>query len=254
MLGQFKIFVKKQASSAVFGGLLLFSIVLTHFVPTPGIYRYDLLFVIALIIQAIFIITRIEKPKEVFAIIVFHIMAMGMEIFKTSPEVASWAYPERAIFAIGSVPLFTGFMYSAVGSYIARAWRTLQFEFVNLPRRFLLTLMGFAIYVNFFTNHYTYDARYLLFILLVVMFWKTKFYFTLTDKRFEMHPLILNALTALFIWLAEQVSTFARVWVYPNQRDSWHLVSFQKYTSWYMLLILSFAIITTIYTKSRSRD
>jgi uncharacterized membrane protein YoaT (DUF817 family) len=253
LFNQFLIFLKKQASSAIFGGLLLFFIILTHYIEIPGFYRYDFLFIVALAIQVIFIVTKIEHPKEIIAIIVFHIMAMGMEIFKTSPEVGSWAYPEPALLAIATVPLFTGFMYSAVGSYIARSWRISKFTFVNLPRTSLLVLMGIAIYINFFTNHYTYDVRYILFVILVVLFWKTKFYFSLTNKQFGLHPLITNAFLAFVIWFAEQVSTFARVWVYPNQSEGWQPVSFHKFSSWYMLLILSFAIIAILYQRKAKK-
>ena len=49
-----------------------------------------------------------------------------MEMFKTG--VGSWIYPEPSFFRIGGVPLFSGFMYAAVGSYIARAWRLFDFQ------------------------------------------------------------------------------------------------------------------------------
>ena len=44
-------------------------------------------------------------------------MAMVMEIFLTHPAIASWQYPQPAVFKILTVPLFAGFMYSAVGSF-----------------------------------------------------------------------------------------------------------------------------------------
>ena len=56
-----------------------------------------------------------------------------MEIFKTS--VGSWIYPEPSFFRIAGVPLFSGFMYSCVGSYIARAWRLFDFRFTHHPPR-----------------------------------------------------------------------------------------------------------------------
>jgi uncharacterized membrane protein YoaT (DUF817 family) len=31
------------------------------------------------------------------------------------------------------VPLFTGFMYAAIGSYIARCWRLFDFRFTRHP-------------------------------------------------------------------------------------------------------------------------
>ncbi len=250
LFSEFWIFIKKQASSALFGGIMLAALVLSRYTSFQGIYRYDALFIFAVLVQVVLIISKAEKPKEVLAIIIFHACAMGMEIFKTSPAVGSWAYPEPAILAIGTVPLFTGFMYSSVGSYIARAWRINNFKFYKLPSKKILFLLGLSIYVNFFTNHFTYDVRYILFALTLVIFWKTKMYVTLTSKTFKIHPLVSNALLASFVFLAEQIGTFARAWVYPSQAQGWRPVSFQVYTSWYMLLILSFIIIAIIFNHS----
>ncbi|MDD5152728.1 MAG: DUF817 family protein [Candidatus Pacebacteria bacterium] len=247
VLIEFGIFLKKQASSAIFGGLMLFFLLLSRVVAVPGFHRYDVLFVVAVLVQLVLIVTRLEHPKEILAIIIFHICAMLMEIWKTSPAVGSWSYPEPAFFAIATVPLFTGFMYSSVGSYIARSWRINNFRFVNLPKRLILILLGLTIYVNFFTNVLVQDARYLLFALAVVIFWKTKFYATITSRTFCIHPLVSNALFAGVIWLAEQAGTFSRAWIYADQSDVWTPVSFHYFTSWYMLLIFSFIIISLIY-------
>lgn len=247
--GQFYIFIKKQAYAALFGGIMLLALIVTKYIHIDGLYRYDLLFIIAMATQAVLIISKLESWKEVLAIIVFHICAMVMELYKTSPAVGSWSYPEPAIFAIKTVPLFTGFMYSSVGSYIARSWRINQFQFVDLPSKFLLALMAVAIYANFFTNYFTYDVRYVLFGLLVVIFWKTKFYATLTDKTFQIHPLFAAALMTFFLWLAEQIGTFAQAWVYPDQALGWKPVSFRMFTSWYMLIIFSFILIALLYKK-----
>jgi uncharacterized membrane protein YoaT (DUF817 family) len=249
---KFLIFIKKQASSALFGGIMLAALLLTKYVSIPGIYRYDLLFIIAIVTQIILIVTKLETWKEVLAIIIFHICAMVMELYKTSTLVGSWAYPEKAYFAIATVPLFTGFMYSSVGSYIARAWRINKFRFINLPSKILLVLMAISIYVNFFTNHFTTDVRYLLFIILIIMFWKTKFYVELTNKEYKIDPLFSVGLMALFLWLAEQIGTLAQAWVYPNQAQGWKPVSFQMFTSWYMLIVFSFVIITLLYKKNES--
>jgi uncharacterized membrane protein YoaT (DUF817 family) len=249
-LKELSIFIRKQASCALFGGLLLFFLVITKYFDIPGFHRYDLLFVIALLVQTVLILAKLEEPKEVFVIFIFHVFAMAMEIFKTS--IGSWAYPEPAFFAIGAVPLFTGFMYSSVGSYIARSWRINRFVFRDLPRPSILFLLGLLIYVNFFTNHYTYDIRWIIFILLLAAFWKTKFYSTITTKTFSIHPLATNALLASFIWLAEQIGTFAQAWIYPHQEAGWSPVSFHKFTSWYMLLIFSFVIISLLYGAKKA--
>lgn len=245
------IFTKKQAQAAVFGGVLLFALILTKYISIPGIYRYDLLFIIAILTQAFLILKKYEEPKEIFVIALFHIAAMGMEIFKTSPSVGSWQYPEPSIFSIYNVPLFTGFMYSAIGSYIVRSWRINEFVFTNLPSRLTMLIFGLAIYINFFTNHFTYDIRYILFVGLLIVFWKTVFEVRLTDKIYRIHPLLSNALFAFIIWMSEQVGTFARAWIYPNQTAGWKPVSFHMFTSWYLLLVFSFILIALIIGRQK---
>lgn len=250
-LYQLKIFIYKQANAALFGAIMLIFLLLSKYIFIPGLYRYDLLFILAILVQIILIITKLEAKKEVLVILVFHISAMIMELYKTSSFVGSWSYPEQAFFAVGTVPLFTGFMYSSVGSYIARAWKINKFRFVKLPTRINLIFLGLLIYINFFTNHFMFDFRYLLLVLLIIAFWKTKFYVQLTDRVFQIHPLIANFLLALFVWFAEQIGTFARAWVYPHQLNSWSPVSLHMLSSWYMLLVFSFVIISSIYRDSK---
>lgn len=230
---------------------MLFFLLLTKYVTVPGIYRYDLLFIIAIVIQIVLIVTKLETPKEVAAIIIFHICAMAMELFKTSPAVGSWAYPEAAIFVIGAVPLFTGFLYSAVGSYMIRAARINKFIFTRMPSRRVLGAIAALIYVNFFTNHFTIDVRWAIFALLIIIFWKTKLSVVLTNKRYTIHPLVSNGLLALFVWFAEQIGTFAQAWIYPDQAAGWKPVSFHMLTSWYLLLIFSFILISVIMGKKK---
>ena len=84
-----------------------------------------------------------------------------MEIFKT--QAGSWIYPEPNFFRIGGVPLFSGFMYACIGSYLCRAWRLFDFEFSHHPPRLGLAVLSVAIYVNFFSHHSIVDLRWLLF-------------------------------------------------------------------------------------------
>jgi uncharacterized membrane protein YoaT (DUF817 family) len=34
------------------------------------------------------------------------------------------------------------------------------------------------------------------------------------------------------------------IWIYPNQKDGWQLVSLGKLSSWYLLMILSFVLVS----------
>ncbi len=83
-----------------------------------GFYRYDYLLIYAVLIQICLLYLKLESWAEAKVIALFHVMAMVMEIFLTHPAIASWQYPQPAVFKILTVPLFAGFMYSAVGSFL----------------------------------------------------------------------------------------------------------------------------------------
>src|SRR5699024_12457283 len=80
--------------------------------------RNDLPVVLASLIQTGMLAARLETGRELIVIIVFHIVGTGMEIFKTAA--GSWNSAPGGWLHIGAVPLFTGFMYAAVGSYLVR--------------------------------------------------------------------------------------------------------------------------------------
>lgn len=244
------IFGLKQANAAVFGGLLLFFMIFTSYINTPLIHRYDLIFIFAISIQAMLILLKLEHKKEVIMILVFHVLATMMELFKTSPNVGSWVYPEQAFFMIRTVPLFAGFMYSAVGSYLARAWRIFKFSFLNYPPFYLTVILAALSYINFISHHFLPDLRIFLFIFSFIIFWKTKIHFKLIKTERSMPLLLGFFLVSLFIWFAENIGTFGGVWLYPNQHNAWQFVPISKLGSWYLLSILSFVLISSIYRKS----
>lgn len=245
--GQLWLFAIKQAWAALFGGLMLVAIVLTNYVELPWLSRYDWLFVITLAIQAFMLITKLEKPHEVITIVCFHLVGLGMELFKTSGSIGSWTYPENSLIVLGNVPLFSGFMYAAVGSYIARSWRIMNLKFSNYPKRRYTIALALAIYINFFTHHYIYDFRYVLFAALIILYGRCWTSYTIGSKTRQM-PLLLSAgLVALFIWLAENIGSYVGAWLYPNQMDGWQLVGFQKMGSWLLLMVISFIMIDLLH-------
>lgn len=241
------LFTLKQARASVFGGFLLFVMLVTRFwYPLETLHRYDFIFLSAILFQVGLIVFRLETPREVFVIIVFHIVATLMELFKTSEAIASWTYPEEYYFGIGNVPLFTGFMYSAVGSYIARAWRIFEIKFTSYPPKKTTVFLVMAIYINFFSHHYLPDARWVLLAITMGYFWKTLIYFRIRRTVRRM-PLLLGwFLIALFIWIAENIATYSHIWIYPSQNSDWSIVPIAKLSSWYLLMMLSFVLITVI--------
>jgi len=238
-LGGLWVFGIKQAWAALFGGALLAAIALTHWLGPAGPARFDVLFLVAVAVQLVMVATRLEKPHELVTIMSFHLVGLGMELFKTADGINSWSYGDPGFFSIGHVPLFSGFMYAAVGSYIARAWRVMDFRFERYPNRAATVLLAVTIYVNFFTHHWFWDLRWLIFAVWVLLFGRSWIGFRLQTRRRRLPLLIATGLVGTVIWLAENVATFLGVWSYPNQLDGWQPVGIEKLGSWTLLIVLS---------------
>ncbi len=243
---EFLRFGVKQGWACLFGGLMVGLIAATYLWYPRGaaLSRYDFLFVAALSVQAAMLYFRLETFEEAKVILLFHIVGTTMEVFKTA--VGSWIYPEYAIFRIAGVPLFSGFMYASIGSYIARSWRLFDFRFTRHPPLWALYLLSIAIYVNFFAHHYAVDIRIGLFVAVAVLFGRSWIYYRVWHARRRM-PLLLGLfLVALFIWFAENIGTLTQTWLYPHQRVAWSMVSLGKLSSWFLLLIISYVMVAAI--------
>jgi len=244
-LSEFILFGLKQAWACLFGALVLFLIIATKLVWQPDwvINRYDALFVAALSIQISFLYLKMESWDEAKVILIYHVVGTVMEIFKV--HMGSWVYPEDALIRIAGVPLFSGFMYASVGSYMARAIRIFDMRFTHYPPFVLTALLAIGIYVNFHAHHYIVDLRLGLFLVTVVLFWRVRIYFTV-EKKPRWMPLVLAAvLISVFLWIAENIGTATGIWLYPGQ-TVWHMVSLQKLGSWYLLLYVSFVLVTIV--------
>jgi uncharacterized membrane protein YoaT (DUF817 family) len=250
-LFEFVSFGVKQAWACLFGGLMLALLLGTYlFYPeTAALARYDFITIVAVLIQLGMLLLRLETWDEAKVIFIFHAVGTMMELFKT--QMGSWTYPEPAMLRIMEVPLFTGFMYACVGSYIARVWRLFDFQFIRFPSLWAQAGLAIAIYVNFFTHHYFMDFRILLFGMAALLYGPSIIRFR-PDLTHRWMPLLLGLLlVALFIWLAENIATFARAWTYPSQEAGWHLVGFEKLGSWFLLMIISFVLVAAVQFRSK---
>ena len=213
---EFGLFVFKQGWACLFGATLL----------------------------ALLLVLRMETVREAKVILVFHLVGTCMELFKTG--MGSWAYPESSFFRIGHVPLFSGFMYASVGSYMARTSRIVDMRYVRFPRRHWTILLAIAIYANFFSHHFIPDLRIPLFAALVLLFSRTWVYYR-PYRKYRRMPLLGGfCLVALFIWFGENIGTFANAWVYPNQKNAWQMVRPGMYGSWLLLMVISFVLVTLV--------
>ncbi len=243
---EFVRFAIKQAWACLFGAAMVALIVGTHlwYPRNAALSRYDFMFLAAVAIQIGMLTFKLETWEEAKVILAYHIVGTIMEIFKT--HVGSWVYPEDSFFRIGGVPLFSGFMYAAIGSYIARCWRLFDFRFLHHPPLWSVYLLAFAIYVNFYTHHYTFDVRYLLFAAAAVTFGRTWIYYKVWHLHRRMPLLLGLGLVASFVWIAENLGTLTRTWLYPHQASGWSAVSLGKLGSWFLLLIISYALVAAI--------
>ncbi|WP_395333328.1 DUF817 domain-containing protein [Novosphingobium sp. BL-8H] len=250
---EFLLFGFKQGWACLFGGLLLALLVATHlFYPQDAaLARYDFLTLAALTIQLAMLALRLETWDEAKVILAFHVVGTVMELFKTAH--GSWEYPEANLLRIGGVPLFSGFMYAAVGSYIARVWRIFDFRFSGYPMEAASVALAVVIYVNFFAHHWLPDVRIGLFAVLGALFLRTRIWFRVWRQDRWM-PLLLGwLLVALFIWFAENLATFSQAWIYPNQRHGWAMVHWTKLGAWYLLMYISFVLVALVH-RPQARD
>ena len=60
-------------------------------------------------------------------------------------------------------------------------------------------------------------------------------------------------LVSAFIWLSENIGTFTKTWLYPSQRLGWSMVSIDKLGSWFLLLIISYTLVSLVNAPRERR-
>ena len=244
-LAAFAMFVIKQAWACLFAGCLLIALIGTKLIWLDDwpLARYVALVLTAISLQILFLWLKLESWTEAKVIAVFHITGTLMEFFKVSA--GSWSYPEPGLLKLYDVPLFSGFMYAAVGSYMVRVIRLFNMLFAPFPPMVWHFGLAVAVYINFFSHHFIWDVRVLLFLGTILLYAQTRIWFRIGARWYWM-PLPLAAfLSCLFLWIAENVGTFTGTWIYAGQGQL-QMVSLDKVGSWYLLLYVAFATVTLV--------
>lgn len=240
---EFLFFGIKEARACLFVFLFFSAVFLMPKNGVLGLPRYDALLAVALVIQAWMIWAKLETFDELKAICIFHLVGFGLEVFKTSSGIQSWSYPDFAYTKVFNVPLFSGFMYAAVGSYIIQAWRLFNIRVLHHPPYWMATLTAIAIYANFFTHHYISDYRWYITAFVFGLYARSAVIFRPLDRDRKMPFLLSFILIGFFIWIAENISTFFSIWQYPNQIGAWATVHIGKWGSWSLLVIMTITIV-----------
>ena len=253
-LTEFLVFGLKQGWACIFGATLLAVLMAARlwYPDTAALARNDFLTIAAVAIQVLMVLFKLETLRELRVIILFHIVGTVMELFKT--DAGSWSYEAEGFLRIGAVPLFSGFMYAAVGSYMVRVYRLFDLRFAAYPRRWITAVLGAAIYANFFTHHYIWDLRWVLLAAVVTIYGRCVMHFRVFRRKFRMPLVAAFLLVALFIWIAENIATWSGAWLYPSQVAGWHPVGLEKLVAWFLLMIISVVLVAWVYKPQPPED
>ncbi|WP_127579150.1 DUF817 domain-containing protein [Paenibacillus koleovorans] len=233
-----------QAMSCIFPVAIFGTLALSNLFDFPFLHRYDAILLILLIVQLMMYRSGLETTDELKVIGVFHLIGLLLEMYKV--HMGSWSYPEPGWTKLFGVPLYSGFMYASVASYMCQVWRRLKMDMTGWPGPAFVWMLGGAIYLNFFTHHFIPDFRWWLKALVLAVFWKTWILYRVRGVTYRMPLTLAFFLVGFFIWLAENIATFFNAWQYPNQNQTWHWVSFGKISSWFLLIIISVIIVAQL--------
>ncbi len=250
VMKEFLVFGYKQALSCFFPGFIFCMLIVSNLIHIPSLPRYDFLLIACIAMQVFMYLSKMETGTELLVITMFHLLGIAMEVYKVA--MGSWSYPEFGYSKVYDVPLYSGFMYASVGSYVCQAWRWFNLRLENWPGIIPATLISVAIYLNFFTHHFIYDLRWVITVLLCLLFWKTTVVFNTNNVERKM-PLVLSfLLIGFFIWVGENMATYLGAWKYATQHEGWKMVSVGKISSWFLLVVLSIVIVIQLkFIKQR---
>lgn len=233
-----------QAMSCIFPVAIFGTLALSSVVEVPYLHRYDAILIVLLMVQLLMVRSGMETLDEIKVICVFHVIGLALEVYKV--HMGSWSYPEPGYTKLLGVPLYSGFMYASVASFMCQVWRRLRMDMTGWPGLGAAWILGGAIYFNFFTHHFIPDFRWWLKALVVVVFWRTWILYRVRSTTYRMPLILAFFLVGFFIWLAENIATFFGAWKYPDQHEAWQIVSFSKISSWFLLVIISVIIVAQL--------
>ncbi|RYG86385.1 DUF817 family protein [bacterium] len=233
-------FFTAEAEAGLFGWGVFAGLALSH-LPLP-IARYDFLLLWCLGLQAWMMLSGRERGREIAIVAAFHLLGLGLEMYKV--RYGSWSYPESAVTKVLDVPLYSGFMYASVASYMMNARRTLNLRFHGVPAAPMLVLGTGAIYANFLLARRFGDVRGWILAGLALLLWPMRVEFDWNRKRTRMPILVALTLIGFFVFLAENVCTALGAWVYPHQAAGWQPVEMGKIVSWILMSTVALLVIT----------
>ncbi len=236
---QLLVFGWDQARCCAFAVALLGGIAVSGLLPRLPVARYDLVLVYGIALALLARRLDWDSRRDTAVIAGCHLIGLLFELVKV--RLGSWSYPEPAFTKVAGVPLYGGFLYAAVGSYVCRAWHLLELKLTGYRPR-VMAVLAAAVYLNFFTHHWLPDARWVLAALMLVATCGTWVRYTVGTYRHRMPLALTFVLIGFFLWIAENAATYAGAWSYPDQLDGWQPVSPAKFGAWALLISVTFVL------------
>ncbi|MCX4511885.1 DUF817 domain-containing protein [Streptomyces sp. NBC_01619] len=228
-----------QARCCAFAVALVGGIAVSGLLPELPLARYDLVLLYGIGLAVVARWVGWDSARDTVVIAGCHLVGLLFELVKV--RLGSWSYPEDAVTKVAGVPLYGGFLYAAVGSYVCRSWELLDLRLSGYRPSVMAWLAG-AVYVNFFSHHWLPDARWVLAVAMLCATAGTWVRYTVGERHYRMPLALAFVLIGFFLWVAENAATYAGAWSYPDQLDGWQPVSVAKFGAWALLISVTFVM------------
>ncbi|MEE1754276.1 DUF817 domain-containing protein [Streptomyces sp. SP18CS02] len=237
--GQLLRFGLLQARCCAFAVALVAGIAVSGMLPELPVARYDLVLAYGVLLALVARWVGWDSARDTFVIAACHLIGLAFELVKV--RLGSWSYPEDAVTKIAGVPLYGGFLYAAVGSYVCRSWHLMELRLTGYRPK-AMALLAAGIYLNFFTHHWLPDGRWPLAAAMVAVTTGTWVGYTVGARRHRMPLVLAFVLIGFFLWVAENAATYVGAWSYPHQLDGWQPVALTKFGAWALLISVTFVL------------
>lgn len=234
-------FVWIEAQACTFPFALIGLLALTRVVEIPWFPRNDWLFILCVLIQVAMVVTKLESIRDAMVVALFHLLGMGLELYKV--QQGSWSYPGEAHLHIGPVPLYAGFMYGSVASFMCLAWKKHDLRASDWPTLGTTIPFALVVYAQFFVPVWPMAARLVMVAVTVWLFRKSLVHFSAAGQRWHIPMPLAFALIGTMIYIAENIGTALGAWLYPHQLNGWQPVHPTKLLSWILLMTVSLVIV-----------
>lgn len=196
-----------QARCCAFAVALVGGIAVSGLLPELPLARYDLVLLYGIGLAVVARWVGWDSARDTVVIAGCHLVGLLFELVKV--RLGSWSYPEDAVTKVAGVPLYGGFLYAAVGSYVCRSWELLDLRLSGYRPSVMAWLAG-AVYVNFFSHHWLPDARWVLAVAMLCATAGTWVRYTVGERHYRMPLALAFVLIGFFLWVAENAATYAR--------------------------------------------